>query len=517
MKRDVEHVVLDGGVLARVPAGGLVPVAAMLVAVLLWGIGWYWPTAGEIAGIWWRSDTFAHGFVVLPVFAWLVWRRRAWLTGLRPRAWPAAGLLALPFGLGWLVAELGGVAGLAHFMFVALLVSGCVSVLGRRIAALLLFPLAFLFFGVPVGEFLLPPMMKHTADFAVAALRLSGIPVYQEGLFFIIPNGRWSVVEACSGVRYLIASLMVGALYAYLNYNRASRRLAFMGVALVVPVVANWVRAYITVMVGYLFGNEAVEGFIHIVYGWVFFGIVVFLMFWIGSYWREEEASAPPPAAVADAQGTARYWLGCLPFLCISAAFPVVLRTLDVPVQPFSVTVELPAAAEGWIRLPAETGAYTPSYRGQRGEATARYRAQDGTEVHLYVAYFARQQPGHEMVTWGNGFIGPDGGGWRITHGDSVTLPSGVRANHARLTNGVRRLDAWQWYRMDGRVVSSDYLAKAFLALDRSFGRPDDSAAVVVSVDSTDGGDAASAQALAFIAAHRAALERSLDAMEIRE
>ena len=65
-------------------------------------------------------------------------------------------------------------------------------------------------FAVPVGEFLLPVFMEWTADFTVLALRLSGIPVYREGLQFVIPSGNWSVVEACSGIRYLIASLMVG-------------------------------------------------------------------------------------------------------------------------------------------------------------------------------------------------------------------------------------------------------------------------------------------------------------------
>ena len=56
---------------------------------------------------------------------------------------------------------------------------------------------------MPFGEFALPQMMEWTANFTVLALRLSGIPVFREGLQFVIPSGNWSVVEACSGVRYL--------------------------------------------------------------------------------------------------------------------------------------------------------------------------------------------------------------------------------------------------------------------------------------------------------------------------
>jgi exosortase len=66
------------------------------------------------------------------------------------------------------------------------------AVLGTQAARVLAFPLMFLFFCVPVGEFLIEPMMEATADFTVAALRLSGIPVYREGLQFVIPSGNWS-------------------------------------------------------------------------------------------------------------------------------------------------------------------------------------------------------------------------------------------------------------------------------------------------------------------------------------
>ena len=87
------------------------------------------------------------------------------------------------------------------------------------------FPLAFLFFAIPFGGFMLPWLMEMTADFTVSALRLSGVPVYREGMSFLIPSGAWSVVEACSGLRYLIASFMVGTLYAYLTYRSPRRRL----------------------------------------------------------------------------------------------------------------------------------------------------------------------------------------------------------------------------------------------------------------------------------------------------
>ena len=107
------------------------------------------------------------------------------------------------------------------------------------------------------------------------AVRASGIPVYRDGLQLVIPSGTWSIIEGCSGIRYLIASLMVGALFAHLNYRSTSRRLMFMLVALVVPIVANWFRAYMIVMIGHLSNNRLAVGVDHLIYGWVFFGVVI--------------------------------------------------------------------------------------------------------------------------------------------------------------------------------------------------------------------------------------------------
>ncbi|MBC7467751.1 MAG: exosortase, partial [Ramlibacter sp.] len=185
--------------------------------------------------IWSRSDTFAHAFTVPPIVAWLIWRQRDALAVRRPRA---SAWVLLPIGVAaliWLLGDLSTTNAVTQLAFTALLVLAVVTVLGLSAARTIAFPLAFLFFAVPVGEFVTPQMMEWTADFTVFALRLSGIPVFREGQQFVIPSGSWSVVEACSGVRYLIASVMVGVLFAYLNYRSLHRRLIFIGVAILVP------------------------------------------------------------------------------------------------------------------------------------------------------------------------------------------------------------------------------------------------------------------------------------------
>jgi exosortase/archaeosortase family protein len=110
-------------------------------------------------------------------------------------------------------------------------------------------------------------------------LRASGIPVFREGNKIVIPSGAWLVVEACSGVRYLLASLMVGTLFAYLNYQSARRRWTFVALSILIPIVANWIRAYLIVMLGHLSGNKIAVGVDHLIYGWLFFGVIIASMY----------------------------------------------------------------------------------------------------------------------------------------------------------------------------------------------------------------------------------------------
>ncbi len=97
------------------------------------------------------------------------------------------------------------------------------------------------------------------------------------------------MVEGCSGLRYLIASITLGVLYAYLTYRSWKRRLLFSIAAMIVPIFANSGRAYMIVMIAHLSDMKLALGVDHYIYGWVFFGIVMLLLFWIGSFWREDD------------------------------------------------------------------------------------------------------------------------------------------------------------------------------------------------------------------------------------
>jgi len=246
--------------------------------------------------VWRDSTAYSHCFLVLPIALWLAWDRRAAARGLplRPTPWP---LLAIPvLGLGWFTAErLGLMEGrqlAALLMAQALLV----ALLGWRLARVQAPALAYLLFLVPVGGFLVPGLQHVTAGFVDVGLEMLGIPHVVDEFSIEIPEGMFYVAEACAGLRFLIAALAFGALYGVLCFRDPGRRLLFLVACLVVPILANGVRALGIVLAGHLLGSAEAAAADHLIYGWGFFSAIIFLLALAGLPFRQD---ARPPAAAA--------------------------------------------------------------------------------------------------------------------------------------------------------------------------------------------------------------------------
>lgn len=152
-----------------------------------------------------------------------------------------AGVIAS--GFVWMIGDLIHIVVVKQLAIVGMLVISFWAVLGSKVAYSMSFPLLFLFFMVPMGEELIPYLIEFTTTFTVKVLRLTGITVYREGNFFTLTSGSWSVFEACSGISYLIASIILGFVFAYLNYVYYWKRAIFMLLSAIVPVIANGFRA----------------------------------------------------------------------------------------------------------------------------------------------------------------------------------------------------------------------------------------------------------------------------------
>lgn len=394
-------------IVRRESASRLTP-TSIVVLLVAWVLAVHAPTTWSMVAIWARSDTFAHGFLVVPIVLYLLWRNRAATDALAPRPWLPALAMIVAAGAVWFVASRLRVNSAAQLAMIAMVPLAVWAVLGTAAVRMLAFPLAFLFFAVPIGEFLMPTLIDRTADFTIGALRLSGVPVYREGNFFTIPTGRWSVVEACSGLRYLIASLMVGCLFAYLSYRTRRRRIVFVACAIAVPIVANWVRAYLIVMLGHLSGNRLAVGADHLVYGWVFFGIVMALLFFIGARWREDLEPAAPRVAVAASPGSlpssAAHSRALVVTLALVALAPIL--ALVVPSHAPAPARPVPAipGAGGWNPAAGAMSQWRPDVEGFTSILEQTFE-KDGIPVGLVIAYFGDPSSASKPITSTNQIV----------------------------------------------------------------------------------------------------------------
>jgi len=450
-------------------------VASVVITALL--IGLFWSTVSTMLTIWLNIETYSHGFLILPISLWLAWRRRDILLATAPSPAPWVLLLCLATGAGWGLSHLLGVQVVEQLALIALWVTALWALLGHRAARLLAFPLLFLFLMVPMGDGLVPSMMDFTADFTVWMLELTGIPVYREGLYFVIPSGNWSVVEACSGVRYLIASVTLGLLYAYLTYRSLWRRALFVLLAILVPILANGVRAYMIVMIGHLSNMQLAVGVDHLIYGWIFFGLVMLLLFWLGSLWVERDAA--PLAVPVPAVEHAHVGLGSTVAVLVGAvlvSLAVRAGVNDLAAASLQMRVlQLPPLAGNWQRHDPPRIQWPLQLKGPDQTLRVGY-GKGGDEVALVLGVFHQQQQGAEVVSSENVVLKRDAAGWRITgharlllplEGDEQSVPVYQLKQQQTYLLGEsdQRLLVASWYRLGSRSTANEYIGKWYQAL----------------------------------------------------
>ncbi|MEK7317310.1 MAG: exosortase A, partial [Candidatus Eisenbacteria bacterium] len=281
--------------------------AVTLLAALLG----YRQTVASLVNVWSHSDTFVYGFFVAPACIYLVWRSRDSLAPLWPRPYPLALIGLIPLGFAWLVGRAASTLLLEQVAFVAMVPVIAFAHFGPAVTRRLAFPLGFLFFSVPFGDFLQPKLMAITADFAEQALRWSGLTVAREGLYLILPNSRWQVLESCSGLRFTVAGAVLATLFAHLTYRSNVKRVAFIVSAIGVSIFANGVRAYVLILIGHLTQMRRGQGFDHYFYGWVVFTLLMTAWFMVGAAFRDREpGESPRNRAEVDSKPSSSVWKG---------------------------------------------------------------------------------------------------------------------------------------------------------------------------------------------------------------
>ena len=268
---------LAPGASSWVRVAWLAPLVSLLLSAL------YGPTLVLLGRQWWDDSNYTHGFLV-PLFSgYLVWRQRARLVALAPRG-SALGLPVLLAGIAALL--LGDVAAELFLMRASLIVvlAGLVLFhLGCAVFRVVLFPLAFLLFMVPLPAILFYaitfPLQSLAAQQAAWALDLLGVPVILDGNVIHLSQLTLGVTEACSGIRSLISLLGGAVAWAYLALPAGWMMVLFVASTVPITILANAGRVISTGLIGQWFGVEYASGFFHTFSGWAVFVFAFICLF----------------------------------------------------------------------------------------------------------------------------------------------------------------------------------------------------------------------------------------------
>ncbi|MBK5264259.1 MAG: exosortase A, partial [Alphaproteobacteria bacterium] len=231
--------------------------------------------AADMVGIWWNSSTFGHCLLIPLILFWLVEQRLPELRQLTPVAWWPSLIWVVGGALCWLVGDAASVALARHLGLVVILQGTVIAILGPQVSRGLAFPLFYALFLVPFGEEFVPILQTVTARLSMLFLGWSGIPAHLSGVFITTPSGYFEVAEACSGAKFLIAMTAYAALVCNVCFKSWPRRAVFLSAGLIIAVIANGVRAFGTIYIADRTSIDFAAGFDHVVYGWIFFAIIL--------------------------------------------------------------------------------------------------------------------------------------------------------------------------------------------------------------------------------------------------
>ncbi len=490
-------------------------------------VGGFWLTFSNLVGLTENADASAHTIFVLAAFAILLWGARSEIATLPIQPFPLGITGLLIAGFIWLAGELVFARVLTHVGIVAMIPMTILTVLGYRWLAALSFPLAFLLLAVPIGGSLIPTLVDWTAAFAVAGLQTSGIPVHREGAYLIVPSGAWSVADSCSGIAYLRTVTMLVILYAWSMYRSFFKRAVFIAGGIVIGIVGNWIRAYLTILIAHLSDNQYLRDD-HSTFGWVLFALLLFAYSVIGYRYRDGDGGSEKGAPInkvevatpkiagpeTRARSTPKLVMVLLAAASAIAMWPITQKLLQDRTQSNPVEIADITSTRGWASINTPAVSWTPTLTNPSRQRVQSFE-KGGRRVDVFVGVFQNQTWASKLVTVVNSFALQENPRWSLAvRGKANTIFSDQSLDvdtGVVLGNGIRVL-AWRWYWINGVATASDSRAKMIQLAARLRSRPDKSAWVSVYADATESPAEAAALLDEFMRDMGASMQLSLTA-----
>ncbi len=424
---------------------------------LIYGIGvlvsWllsYYSALTDMVHVWYHSNTYTHGFFILPIVIYLIWLKKDNLEySLQKSEWGWLFPLILVQSL-FIAVSLLGINLFTQLCAYLSLVACITAMFGWRFVFQVIFPIAYLIFAIPFGEEFVPALQDITAQLSVFLLNLINIPVYQEGLYLYIPNGTFEVAEACAGIRFLIASIALGCLYAYVNYQKLWKRCLFILIAFALPIIANGIRAFGIIVIGYYSDMKYATGADHLIYGWFFFAFIILLLFWLGRFGQD-----PEPVSETKSK---QYAVKLNPYLCgllasILFAPAIYLNYLNhsTPEKTISINQQMPVIFKNINRKSSLS--WQPIFKDAQTEWLGEVNS-----LPIYIAQYFQDSQSHELVSGLHRYFNIDK--WSLQQSKNIRLDDATYTQLNLVNVQGQNIRLRYWYQVQTQQSSNTLTTK---------------------------------------------------------
>lgn len=437
---------------------------------------------------WEQVEEYSYGYFIPVITAFLIWQRSDRLREMELHgAWSGLVLVALALLMG-VVGEFSAVRLFSQYGFVVALFGLSVCCIGWRGTRVIAVPLAFLFFMIPLPQFLLRELSQSlqliSSEIGVALIRAFGISVFLEGNVIDLGSFKLQVVDACSGLRYLFPLMVLGLLAAYFFQAPWWKRALIVVSTVPLTIVINSLRiGLIGVTVEY-WGPAMAEGLLHDFEGWFMFMICLVLLVGemallarIGRRGQSLRAvfglEYPDPVPQGTAVHTRRFSapLAAGGVLLAAAGATLLLSPAREQVKPERTPFSLfPMQFDGWTGRPDHIERDILAWLAVDDHVIANYSRGEEPWVNFYSAYYATQSGGqsaHSPRTC------MPGGGWVITQFSTTTVPlppaagvTGLPVNRAVIQKGEQRQLVYYWFNQRGRTLTNELAVKWYILQD---------------------------------------------------
>ncbi len=429
--------------------------------------------------VWLGSKTFNHCFFVLPAALYFIWQQRGAVLAQPPGiSLIGAGAVAACLVL-ITIGQVAYVNAFQHLGVFALLPGMALFLFGWKVIRQIWFPLLFILFCVPLGEELVPKFQEITADISIFMLQLINVPVYRDGLYIAVPNGQFVVAEACSGIRFFIACIVLGTVFAYMNFVSRWRAIAFTLFSVILPIIANGIRAFGIIYIGHISNMKHAVGADHLVYGWFFFALVIGVLFVVGYFFSDGQRVWQNELVQVNKKWHSHHSYKTI-MLAVSPLLLIVLLMFVQSQQSKQTSFDLREVSQSALSSQQlEHEIWTPRYNG-----ADRYYLQDEptTGIKIYKALYQKNELRKELISWENRLY--DIAAWSLNGKSTHEVEKVAAIEILELTSaaGQHRLLAY-WYAVPHLNTANSLYVKLQQAVNTLSLQPSGGALLAISMD----------------------------------